>query len=326
VSDQELFRTVQTNLFGGLPRAQSSDAYVLYYTSGELKTFTGIPKQADRRHIQCCYVVDLRIWHLTRSSQVPALGDVYFFNVSIETDWAVTDPIAVVRANLQDAPGVIGAHLDDQLWLNIRRHSPDDAHGAEDAARSALEGQIDLPDGLSILRPRIRITTDQRLINATLERDRDRHQRNLEGDRMAGLREALQGGDEEMILLHLARNPSDTQQVLNLITSNRMRGEDLRLGLLDRLLERDLIKDADAELLRASVLGTSREQHQSRGLPPTSQREPRSVIDGNTFGGGDVPDGRTHPSTVDQDASPERTGGVKKWRSLRPTEDKPRQQ
>ena len=59
------------------------------------------------------------------------MTDAYSFTVEAEATWKVTNPEAVVRANLSDGNEVVLAWLKDEFWGIGRDHEPEDAAGAE---------------------------------------------------------------------------------------------------------------------------------------------------------------------------------------------------
>lgn len=167
----------------------------------------------------------------------------------------VTSPEAVVRAGLTDGNEVVLAKLKDELWLIGRNYGPEDAAGAEAAARSALSGATGLDEGVTILRATARFQVDTHLTTATIERDADTYQGTLDPQKMGRLRQMLDGSDEAMVMMHLLRHPDDTASVLQMMADARDKDHAVQLGLLDQMLEHNLITDADAQPLRDAVLG-----------------------------------------------------------------------
>ena len=164
-------------------------------------------------------------------------------------------PRGVVRAGLTDGNEVVLAKLKDELWLIGRNYGPEDAAGAEAAARSALSGATGLDEGVTILRATARFQVDTHLTTATIERDADTYQGTLDPQKMGRLRQMLDGSDEAMVMMHLLRHPDDTASVLQMMADARDKDHAVQLGLLDQMLEHNLITDADAQPLRDAVLG-----------------------------------------------------------------------
>ena len=250
-----ILQTVETGFFNSPPKAQASNIYVVSYRDGRVQAFTGVPSLNDRWGSRFCYIVDTAERRVRDSFTVPTMTDAYSFTVEAEATWRVTSPEAVVRAGLTDGNEVVLARLKDELWVIGRDYYPEDAAGAEAAARSALSGARGLDEGVTILRATARFQVDAHLTTATIERDADTHQGTLDGQRMGRLRQMLDGSDEAMVMMHLLQHPDDTASVLQMMADARDKNQAVRLGLLDRMLEHDLITDADAQPLRDAVLG-----------------------------------------------------------------------
>lgn len=250
-----ILQTVESRLFSAPPKAHPSNIYVVSYNDGSIRAFTGAPSAADRLRSRFCYIVDTAERRVRNSFTVPTSTDAYAFTIEVEATWKVTNPEAVVRANLSDGNEIVLARLRDELWVIGRDYSPEDAAGAEMAARSALSRTRELDEGLTILRAAARFQVDARLIAAVIERDQDTHQGNLDWQKMGRLRQMVDGSDDAVVLLHLMQHPDDTSSVLQMMADARDKNQAVRLGLLDRILEHNLITDADAQPLRDAVLG-----------------------------------------------------------------------
>jgi hypothetical protein len=261
-----ILRTVESGFFSAPPRAHPSNIYVVSYNDGRVKAFSGVPSAGDRWGSRFCYIVDTAERRVRNSFTVPTSIDAYSFTIEVEATWKVTDPEAVVRANLTDGNEVVLARLQDELWVIGREFQPDNAVGAERAARSALSTLKNLDEGVTILRSTARFQVDTRLTTAVLERDQDTHQGSRDEQKMQNLRGLVEGSDDGMILLHLMQHPDDTGTVLQMMADARDRNQSVQLGLLDRMLEHNLITDADAQPLRDSVLG--------RTIAPTVKMRP----------------------------------------------------
>ena len=250
-----ILQTVEAGFFNAPPRVHPYNIYVVSYRDGRVQAFTGVPSLNDRWGSRFCYIVDTAERRVRDSFTVPTLTDAYSFTVEAEATWKVTNPEAVVRANLIDGNEVVLARLKDELWVIGRDYNPEDAAGAEAAARSVLSRARKLEEGVTILRATARFQVDAHLATATIERDRDTHQGTLDAQKMGRLRQMLDGSDEAMVMMHLLQHPDDTASVLQMMADARDKNQAVRLGLLDRMLEHNLITDADAQPLRDAVLG-----------------------------------------------------------------------
>ena len=252
-----ILQTIDSRLFVAPPKVHPHNAYVVSYRDGGVRLFSGAPSIADRLGGRYCYIVDIAEHRVTGSCTVPSLIDAYAFTVEVEATWKVTDPVAVVSANLADGNEVVLAHLKDELWVIGRQYLPENAGAAEAAARNTLPPVSALAEGITVLRSAARFRTDSHLTAAVLDMDAGRHQGNLDAQRMQQLRQWFDGSEESAILLHLLQHKDDTGTVLQMLANGQDKAQAMRLALLDRMLEHKLITDADAQPLRDQVMGPS---------------------------------------------------------------------
>jgi hypothetical protein len=274
-----ILQKIDAGLIASIPKPRPDAVFVLSYGGGGLKTFNRTPPMSERIGSKYCYIVDLSERHTSGSLRIPAMGDVYFFQLGYDATWQVTDPEVVIRRNIGDGDAVVAGFLRDALWQIGRSYPPSAVQGAEDEARRYLEPPFDLGGGLAVTWLSIRLALDERQSEAAVEVDADAHSGRLARTRVQRLR-GLLDGDESFLLLHLAQHPEDTGSVLQMITTSRERNEQLRLGLLDRMLERGFVQDADIGPLRDSILGApgSLVLPPSRPLPPALAPAPVQVV------------------------------------------------
>ena len=343
-----ILRTIESSFWSAPPKAHPSNIYVVSYNDGRVRSFTGAPTASDRWGSRFCYIVDTAERRVSDSFTVPTAIDAYLFTVEATATWKVTNPEAVVRANLSDGNEVVLGRIRDELWFVGRGFRPDDAAGAEAAARGALATVREFDEGLTLLRSTARFTVDTNLTMAVRERDQDSHQGSLDEQRTARLRRMFEGTDDA-ILLHLRQHPDDTVTVLQMLAETRDRNQTAQFGLLDRMLEHGLITDADAQPLRDSLMGTNTPSATMRPItrhatpaaiaaappdpgpsssppaqvkPPAQGKKtyavndaPPSVPPASGRPAGSPPPSQSAPAPV----SP--AGGVKKWKSLKKSPD-----
>ena len=137
------------------------------------------------------------------------------------------------------------------------------------AIRTALRLPVVIDSGLTVTGLSVRLTLDKRRSGATAELDASDHA-GLLAQRRVRLLQGLLDGDEAYLMLHLAQHPDDTGTVLQMIAAARERTDQVRLGLLDKMIDNGFILDADIGPLRDSILGT----RPSPALPPASATMP----------------------------------------------------
>lgn len=261
-SSPVILERFESGLLASVPRPRPDTVFVLSYNGGELRTYVRTPTMIERRGSKYCFVVDASERHSHGKLRIPSMGDIYFFAVEYNAVWYVTDPAAVVRRNVTDADGLVRGFLRDSLWRVGRSYGPSEVQAAEDEITRNLRPPFDLGNGLTLTGLSVRLVLDKRQALATQEVHADAHRGQLEQNRIMRLRQ-LVDGDESFLLLHLAQHPDDTKSVLQMLADTRERNDQIRLGLLDRMLDRGFIQDADIAGLRNSVLGG----HSAPALP-----------------------------------------------------------
>lgn len=272
----EVVQKIEGGLMCNLPKLQPHAVFVLSYSGGGLKTFTKKPSMPERMSSKFCYIVDTSEHQTHGSLHIPAMGDVYVFQVDYDATWQVTDPEVVIRRNISDFASTVTGFLRDALWRVGRSYSPNAVQSAEDEARRYLQAPFELGGGLTVTWLSIRLVLDERQSAPAVEVDTEAHVGRLTGSRVQRLR-ALLDGEESYLMLHLAQHPEDTGSVLQMLAAARTRNEDIRLGLLDRMLERGFIQDADIGPLRDNVLGGTGPIALSPGQPTIPVITPAQV-------------------------------------------------
>ncbi len=248
---------IVSGMLGSVPRPTPSAAYVLSYSSGELRLFTRAPSMSDRMGSKYCFIVDASERHTSGTLSIPTRGDIYFFQVEFEASWYVSDPAAVVRRNATHGDELISSYLSNAMWRLGRNHPPNDAQGAEDEILQSLHAPWDLGNGITLTGISTRVVLDQRQSGSVAEIDADAHTGILEKNRFTRLRARLDDGDQSFVLEHLSQHPGDTGSVLQMLAATRERNEQTRLALFDRLVSQGYIQDADIGPLRDMILGGS---------------------------------------------------------------------
>jgi hypothetical protein len=246
----------ESGLLATMPRARPDAAFVLSYGDGRMRTFARAPGFADRAGSKWCYVVDKSQRFSSGELRIPARGSVYYFSTWFDAAWQVTDPEAVVRANLEVGEPVVSGFLKSTLWPLGRRFDPDDAQQVEEAAARMLQPPLPVGSGLTLNGLTVRLSIDTRQADSVTAVDEDTRRRDLVRARVEELRR-LVGNHDPLLVLHLAEHPSDTGATLELINQSRQQDAQNRLALLDRLLASDIITEADGDLLRPMLLGGS---------------------------------------------------------------------
>ncbi len=268
-----IIQKLESNLMTAPPRTRPDAVFVLSYRDGSIRTFRGGPGFGDRSGSKWCFVVDTSQRFSSGELQIPARGDVSYFQVWFDAGWQVNDPEAIVRDNIEIGEPVVAGFLKDAFWSRGRRFDPRDVQGVEEEIVRTVRPPLVIGSGLALTALTVRFAMDPRLQGYGVDTEDDVHRGRLEEARMHRLR-SLVDDDESFLLYHLVQHRDDTGTVLQMITQARERNEQLRLDLLDRMLKEGFIQDGDIGPLRDSILSGG-------GLPalPTGTRgaTPRPV-------------------------------------------------
>jgi uncharacterized protein YegL len=318
---------------GITPRATTPDVAVVYATAGgRLGFFDGRPmtwKEQLTSAYRTRYDVDIsdhrRRGHMV-STPLPSRGDYYFFIATVDIGFRVHDPQEVVRKHITDPLHVVYGHLADRFRPITRLFDIEDSEHAENAIVDNLRGETILPEGITIFHVSPRLLPDEKASNY-LQQKQDAERRLLmnRAEHEVALEEAEHRGQlasmdkefqlqqmkreleeleghnldaVEIIRLHLARNPGDTEKAMELLAEHRqslLRHQDLynerSTTLFKLMVDKGLIQAADVEPLLAQTLG------QIGIVPPPPPIEVRAEL---------APDW-SEPSVIQPPAAPEAT-------------------
>jgi hypothetical protein len=249
-----IIQKLESGLMTAAPRPGPNAVFVLSYNDGGLKIFQRGLGFTDRAGSRWCYVVDVSQRFSSGELQIPARGDIYYFQAWFDAGWQVSDAEAIVRNNIEFGEPLVSGFLSDALWRKGRCFDPEDVQGAEEEILRSIRPPLVIGSGLTLTALTVRLALDTRQATRGDEVRNDVHVGRLERARVQRLR-GLVDGDESFLMIHLAQHPGDTGAVLQMITQARERNDQLRLGLLDRMLEKGFIQDADIGPLRDSILG-----------------------------------------------------------------------
>ena len=276
---------------GGPVRATTPDVAVVYATAaGRLGWFGGRPmtwKEQLTTPYRVRYDVDVsdhrRRGHMV-STPLPSRGDYFFFIATVDIGFRVHDPQEIVRRNIRDPLHVVYGHIADRFRPFTRLFDIEDSEHAENALVDNLRGDTVLPEGITIFHVAPRLLPDEKA-SRYLQQKQDAERRLLmnRAEHEVALEEAehrgqlaamdkdfqlrqlrreleeLQGNNldaVDIIRLHLARNPGDTEKAMELLAEHRkalLRHQDLynerSTALFKMMVDKGLIQAADVEPL-----------------------------------------------------------------------------
>lgn len=199
------------------------------------------------------YVVDLGEHSGTLFAEVPSSG-VASFQLRLDVFWRVHDPVAIVSKRIDHPHLVLETHLVD----NIRAVSSTYAASDERALEQYLVGTIGrrpqrYDEGLMVVRASIKVARDATRLDRAEQEDALEFEERIEDRKVQRLRQDNKNEDD-LIFLHLARNPGDVHGVINDLRNRREMDVRAKLELFNQLVDKGFIQEADVSGLRQSLL------------------------------------------------------------------------
>jgi uncharacterized protein YegL len=269
-------------------------AMVYATAAGRLGYFDGRPLTwreqlvGSYRYRYYVYTGDLRFPVPMSDFRLPSRGDCYFFEARVDVGIRVHDPEEIVRRNARDALPIVLTHLGKRFRPITRIFDIEESEPAENAIIDQFREDTQLPEGVTIFDIAVELLPDReamqhlqqkRQAERELLMNRARHTVMLEEIEQRGqladlekdfeLRQArrqlqeLEGHNMdsiEIIKMHLAQHPRETERVLGMLTQHRealMRQQDLQqrhsTALWKLLADKGLLKRDEIEPLIAQA-------------------------------------------------------------------------
>ncbi|MET0418771.1 MAG: hypothetical protein ABW022_22380 [Actinoplanes sp.] len=227
---------------------------------------------------------------LLEGTPLPSRGDFSFFIADVEVGFRVHDPEEIVRRNVTEATRVVYSHLSGEFRRITRKYDIEDAELAESEILDRFSVDDILREGICIdyVAPRLRPDESasrhlrkKRGVERQVQIDRAKHRVRLEAARQRGELDRLNRLFEhemaelefrrmegraldahEIIRLHLARHPEDTEGALDLIIRHRKAWMEHQeqynrrtAELFQSMVSSNLVQAADMERLLPQMLG-----------------------------------------------------------------------
>ncbi|MGW9400630.1 hypothetical protein [Streptomyces sp. NPDC055642] len=257
-------------LTGTFHRPGAHVASVLHYRNGGYSIF--LPHQATHHNKPilgrpfAVTEVLLGVHSSSFSMLLPAAGGMEFFSVEADVHWEVSDPYAVVQAQLTDVERMLAPELQDRLRTVSHCYPLDQANEAWQAMRNVLAEENGVLGRHLGLRTRTYVRVD---LDRTQVRERVRRYQAL-----------LEHGDMQEVAHLMASSPADAASVISLIREERREVREHQTQLMLRLLDQGLLAHDEASNLRAMIAALTNKDHSTGpfsrplALPPTRTMPP----------------------------------------------------
>jgi hypothetical protein len=266
----------------GLP-AQPGRALVFSTADGQAEALPRRPSFFGAFRYHHRFEVDISHHFATLDEELPSRDDPLQFRVTLEIGWRVSDPAQIVQARINDGEAVVRSRLMDFIRPMGRSFGIEDYHLVEDRINGQFGTREQVfPEGITVFRLSARVFLDEattrwlearrgmvrqgdldtiehrnKVASAQHEHElsqiTQRHQAELEQERMDAVRAAAKGEDSLLLLL-LARYPDQIHKVIEAVAQRREMTTQAQLSLFNKMVDQGYIQEVDVEPLRQILL------------------------------------------------------------------------
>lgn len=221
--------------------------------------------RAARRRYTAVYEVDMGIHPVRTRILLPSSDDAHEFEVSVEIDWQVTDPVLYVRSGHRDVPRLLLRTLERAARPITRRFPISASDAAEAAILIAVQelGPLGEDAGLRaawtvrVRRDALNIEHARRLQGIEHQTTEDIQAKRgqlevqeYEAKRIAFYREYLDRGGIDAWAMHLAQHPGDSKEAMTALTEDRRSRLKEQLELVKAVLDKGGAEPFELEAIR----------------------------------------------------------------------------
>ncbi|MGW7452041.1 hypothetical protein [Streptomyces sp. NPDC054787] len=252
-----LVRTVPTRIDHALVCSTAGGAYDAYLPPHR--------PRAGRRRYTAVYEVDMGIHPVRTRILLPSGDDAHEFDVTVEIDWQVTDPVLFVRSGHRDVPRLLLGALERAARPVTRQFPIAASDAAESAVLTAVQkhGRLGEDAGLRaewtvrVRRDALNIEHARRLQDiehrTTEDIEAKRGQlevQQYEAKRIAFYREYLDRGGIDAWAMHLAQHPEDSKEAMTALTEDHRSQLTAQLDLVKAVLDKGGAEPFELEAIR----------------------------------------------------------------------------
>ncbi|MGH2771384.1 MAG: hypothetical protein ACRDJF_12820 [Actinomycetota bacterium] len=195
--------------------------------------------------------------------KLPCKDDTGYFHAEVNLAWRVSDPIKIFSRNLQDVPGELQPWVCDRMRRIVSDKDPRERYAAETAINDALgEKPVAVGNlGLEICRFKVTLASDEPtsahvgvVTELIRKKEVDRHEQEINRDRMDFYREALAGGHYGALFLRLAKRPEDIRDIAKMLQQEDAAARNRRLAAFKTMVDSKIIEAFEINGVRVDIL------------------------------------------------------------------------
>ncbi|MER5763288.1 hypothetical protein [Streptomyces sp. NPDC002082] len=218
-----------------------------------------------RHRYTAAYEVDMGIHPVRTRILLPSSDDAHEFEVTVEIDWQVTDPVLYVRSGHRDVPRLLLGTLERAARPVTRRFPIAMSDAAEAAVLAAVHeaGPLGEEAGLRavwtvrVRRDALNIEHARRLQGIEHRTTEDIQTKRgqlevqaYEAKRIAFYREYLDSGGIDAWAMHLAQHPGDSKEAMTALTEDHRSRLTQQLELVKEVLDKGGVEPFELEAIR----------------------------------------------------------------------------
>ncbi|MEO5876505.1 MAG: hypothetical protein ABIS86_18000 [Streptosporangiaceae bacterium] len=233
---------------------QPGRALLFTTSSGEAVRLAKPPKVIGKLKYQWRFEVDLSRHYGTLSEEVPSGSEGASFQVTLDVGWRVTDPVPIVEGRIDDGMEVVRTRLRKKIREIGREFAINQTQAFEQKLNLKLDNrEATIPEGITVFQCSAQVDPDEKYstqIGKRVEKRFDRENESLDLDHLR----LNARNEDDLILLAMARDPASVPKVLDDLRRNREMTDGKRVDLFNKMVDRDLIQEADIEPYRNALM------------------------------------------------------------------------
>ncbi|QKW38286.1 hypothetical protein HUT06_33330 [Actinomadura sp. NAK00032] len=270
--------------------------------------------------------VDTTLRRDTFVASLPSRTELARFELTIEAEWSVTDPVAVVRRGLDDGAAIVRSRLLDVARTVCHRFEIDRIAEVEAAVADQLRTEPRAyEEGIGVRRCYVQVVPDQRTLRRKERFEDARDERRLTSDEVDDLRRSIRTSSD-LFLRYLAQDPNRVGSLIADMRQHEQLKEERVIELYNKAVEEKIIRPAQVNEMLERLLGPMTGVLQPEGRTdlfgtrdvPLAPLPEAAAIAGETAREPERPGG---PGEPDEDVMPEQLrgrseDGVESWRPM----------
>lgn len=267
---------------------------------------------------------------------VPSRTELARFELTIEAEWAVTDPVAVVGNGITDGAALVRSRLLDVARTVCHQFEIDQVARVEAALADRLRAEPrDYAEGIGVRRCYVRVVADERTRRRKERFEDARVERQLTNEEVDDLRRSIRTSSD-LFLRYLAQDPERVGTLIADMREHEQLKEQRVIELYNTAISANIIRPAQVNEMLERLLGPMTGVLQPEGrtdlfgtreIPAASPAEPPMIagrVDRDAAGPGatghSAAGGAAGPG-ADEDVMPEQLrgrseDGVESWRPM----------